>query len=321
MIRPGLTTLFLSLAGMAPAGDISFGWPVDCELGRECFVQNHVDRDPSPGAQDFACGFLTYDGHRGTDIALLDHLALQDNVAVFAAAKGTVLRLRNDMADWTRAPIPSERLDGQLCGNGLVIDHGDGWETQYCHLQKGSILVRPGQSVDAGDPLGAIGLSGRTEFPHLHFSIRKDGTVVDPFDIDPGTCGPDPEGSLWSDVPPYTATGLINLGIADHLPGFDAVKKGAIADQALTASAPALVLWAQIFGGQTGDDFTLTLTGPEGVITDQVFKLEKAQARVYRAAGKRLRAAQWPSGRYEGRVTLIRGGSVVFDTTTTLTFP
>lgn len=321
MIRPGLTTLFLLFAGMAPAGDISFGWPVDCDLGRDCFVQNYVDRDPSPGAQDFACGFLTYDGHHGTDIALLDHVALQNDIAVFAAAKGMVLRLRNDMADWARAPAPTESLDGLLCGNGLVIDHGDGWETQYCHLQEGSIPVRAGQNVAAGDPLGVIGLSGRTEFPHLHFSIRKDGAIVDPFDIDPSTCGPDAEGTLWSMNVPYRATGLVNLGIADHLPGFDAVKQGAITDARLTTSAPALVLWAQVFGGRTGDEFALTLTGPDGVITDQIFVLEKPQARIYRAAGKRLRAREWPLGRYDGRVRLIRDGAVVFDETTTLTFP
>ena len=44
--------------------------PVDCEPGVDCWVLNYVDADAGPGRADFACGRMTYDGHKGTDIAL-----------------------------------------------------------------------------------------------------------------------------------------------------------------------------------------------------------------------------------------------------------
>src|SRR3712207_7690329 len=49
------------------------------------------------------------------------------------------------------------------CGNGVVIGHGEGWETQYCHLANGSLQVKPVERVRAGQPIARIGLSGQTE--------------------------------------------------------------------------------------------------------------------------------------------------------------
>ena len=94
---------------------------------------------------------------------------------------------------------------GRDCGNGVVIDHDDGWQTQYCHLRRGSVGVTRGQAVARGDRLGVVGMSGRTQFPHLHLSVRRDGAVIDPFaPSDPPRCtdaaqtAPAP---LWSDPP------------------------------------------------------------------------------------------------------------------------
>jgi murein DD-endopeptidase MepM/ murein hydrolase activator NlpD len=61
-----------------------------------------------------------------------------------------------------------------------VIVHDQGWETQYCHLKHGSISVKVGDTVQVGDVLGKIGLSGRTQFPHVHVSVRHNGTRIDP---------------------------------------------------------------------------------------------------------------------------------------------
>ena len=82
-----------------------------------------------------------------------------------------------------------------------VIRHGDGWETQYCHMRRGSITVLPGDRVAMGQVLGQVGMSGESEFPHLELSLRENGAVVDPFDPDGAiTCGVSDE-TLWT-VPP-----------------------------------------------------------------------------------------------------------------------
>lgn len=71
--------------------------------------------------------------------------------------------------------------DGGGYGNLVVIDHGDGKFTKYAHLSK--INVQEGRTVEAGELVGAVGSTGNSTGPHLHFEVRggsPDGTVLDP---------------------------------------------------------------------------------------------------------------------------------------------
>lgn len=63
-------------------------------------------------------------------------------------------------------------------GYTVEIDHGGGATTFYAHLSRA--LVRPGQDVEKGEPVGRVGETGRVTGPHLHFELRLDGEPVDP---------------------------------------------------------------------------------------------------------------------------------------------
>lgn len=63
-------------------------------------------------------------------------------------------------------------------GNRLVIDHGDGSETWYCHLSRAH--VGPGDYVQGGQHIGEMGATGNVTAKHLHFELRIDGRAVDP---------------------------------------------------------------------------------------------------------------------------------------------
>lgn len=68
-------------------------------------------------------------------------------------------------------------------GNVIYITHEGGWSTRYAHLS--SIGVTAGQRVEQGQRIGAVGNTGTSTGPHLHFEIRKGGTPVDPIKVLP----------------------------------------------------------------------------------------------------------------------------------------
>lgn len=63
-------------------------------------------------------------------------------------------------------------------GNLVVLDHGNTLETYYSHLSK--CLVKPGEPVKIGSPIGLAGATGRATTTHLHFEIREQGKPYDP---------------------------------------------------------------------------------------------------------------------------------------------
>lgn len=69
-------------------------------------------------------------------------------------------------------------------GNVVVIDHGNGWQTLYAHMD--ALYVICGQSVFQGTPLGTVGNTGKSSGPHIHFEMRHDTYGrVNPWDFLP----------------------------------------------------------------------------------------------------------------------------------------
>lgn len=286
--------------------------PIDCDPGRDCWVINYVDRDAGPGHRDYSCGRMSYDTHKGTDIALAHSGLIERNVPVLAAAAGSVVGVRDGMEDIVGRGRSNEDLDGKFCGNGVRIDHGGGWSTQYCHMKKGSLAVKVGQTVVAGDRLGSVGLSGATQFPHIHMTVNKDDAVIDPFaglSSDADSCGlgraPLWRKSVLRDLA-YLSPVMPNAGFADRVPEQIEVMSGKLEGWAPKSDSPALIFWMEMYGVREGDELALRLIGPSGeLIAESVATLERTQNRIYRAIGRKIRGS-WEPGDYSATVSLSR---------------
>jgi len=316
MRLPALGLIALGLSGAASAQEISLRLPVACEIGRTCFIQHYVDHDPTSEARDHRCGTLTYDGHDGIDIRVPTLAVMKAGVDVLAAAEGKVLRTRDGMEDVSIAGRGRESIGNADCGNGAVIEHGNGWETQYCHMAKGSLAVKPGDEVKAGDRIGRVGLSGMTEFPHLHFTVRKDGQVVDPFTAGPMTqaCGAGQQASLWEPglqrALAYQAGSVLNKGFASGPVTMEAIESGTAEQDIPATTSPALVAYVRAIGLKGGDVQTLTVFDADGkpLARNEAPPLDRDKAQWMMFAGIKQPAGGFRPGLYRAIYRVERDG-------------
>ena len=128
-----------------------FSYPLDYPDSAECITATFgVPRSYNGGSyQSFHTG--------------IDFLGCVNN-NIYAPASGVIVYT---------GPLP-------VRGNATIIDHGLGIFTGYWHQSE--ILVEIGQFVEAGQQIGVIGNTGRSNGAHLHFEVWVNGVQVDPFD-------------------------------------------------------------------------------------------------------------------------------------------
>jgi len=193
----------------------------------------------------------------------------------------------------------------------VLLEHADGWQTQYCHMRRGSVLVQEGQKVDRGDRLGLVGMSGETSYPHLHFSVRRDGRDVDPF-----TGIEDGGAPLWAasvgaaDV--YAPVVVTAAGVAGEKPDWDLVQAGRYTSGQIPATAEALVVWLRGYWLEPGDVIRYSVVGSDGTpIFESVATDEKGNRDFFRFSGTRPPEGGFEPGSYEARVTIERPAGTV----------
>lgn len=215
-------------------------WPIACVPGLSCIEEARDNGigypDIGTNSETFQCRTPAYKGHTGTDI----YVASVDNdVPVMASANGQVMWVNDGMFD--RCPNSNEpdckpritqlcsasagswgpdatlSCEGTACdclwgfnaGNFVLIRHdairGIAF-TLYAHLQKGSVTVNPGQTVNQGDHIARVGSSGNALRPHLHFGVWRTAVgsleVANPWGRE---CSKDPQHALWHSDPPFLA--------------------------------------------------------------------------------------------------------------------
>jgi murein DD-endopeptidase MepM/ murein hydrolase activator NlpD len=133
-------------------GEGSCGSVYEGAIGNGTFVWPTVNRSIS--------GYNYFEGHKAIDIG-----GTQGD-SIFAADNGVVV-----FSGWSNFGY----------GNLIVIDHGNGYQTAYAHLSAAAVTC--GQSVSQGGYIGAMGSTGNSTGPHLHYELIFNGAKLNPLDF------------------------------------------------------------------------------------------------------------------------------------------
>src|SRR5262249_7439511 len=194
----------------AYTGDTKFSTPLAGTPNVHWYINNYLDLDPSDGNKLDYMGNTgdsaeTYDNHNGMDLPGANGFATQYvGLPVKAAAGGVVIYVHDGEFDEQTSKNRYEPGPGG--GNAVEIYHGNGWATEYFHMRKGSVAVKVGDYVSAGDILGMMASSGNSTGTHLHFDVLHNGQLVEPY-VAPST--------YWVNPLPYTKDASINLETYD----------------------------------------------------------------------------------------------------------
>lgn len=174
-------------------------------------------------------------------------------------------------------------LGGTSYGLYVVVDHGDGWQTLYAHLQRGSLRVSSGQSVSRGQRLASVGTSGGSSGPHLHYEQKLNGSAVSIQFNGNGVVYYDATQTLTSrNCDAANATGVVNTtsGVSLNVraqPTTASSIVGSVADgqrvtiycqtrgQTITGTYGTSSLWNRIGSGRYIPD-VYTYTGSDGQV-------------------------------------------------------
>lgn len=302
--------------------------PIDCTLNKDCFIQKYVDTDPGKTYRDYRCGHLTNHGHTGTDFRIKDIEVMQAKVPVIAAEDGVVIAIRKHMKDILVSKADPKSITNKECGNAVILRHENHYTTSYCHLKQHSVKVQKDQHVKRGQLLGYVGLSGSTEFPHVHFGVKHNGKVVDPFTniTDPQYCSQTTNlaNSLWHpDIRAsltYNPTHLLNVYFSEEPLTFEQARDGRHRKTYIDPKADNFIVWTTLMGPLKGDILTLQLFSPMGTLMaghQHVFKKPKADY-YFMVGEKRKKDYLWTKGIYTGKVRLTREEKVIFEKEATI---
>ncbi|MFO0869190.1 MAG: Calx-beta domain-containing protein [Pirellulales bacterium] len=247
-----LRTLNFTTAAAAPP--VKFAQPMGGIPLVDWTVVNYVDVDPRGGSQaDYMGGGVVYDGHDAHDLTLANFARMDLGIPIFAAAAGTV--------DFTQ----DGNFDREVVGNSrpaniVQIDHGGGWKTLYFHMASGSIAVKVGDVVSAGQLIGLVGSSGSSTDAHLHFAILHNGGHVEP-QYDPT--------AYWLRPRDYQLDQPVTVqdaGITNYAPWSDFKERPSDINVFSTATTWPLWFWFRLSHLKNGDSIQVKWYRPNGTL-------------------------------------------------------
>lgn len=184
--------------GGATAGQWLFAGVKPATEGGQGGFACYILPDKTPGAHGFACqsrsgagaGFAPAGGGGFLATPVAGIMTSKFGPRLHPILKTMRLHAGVDWAAPTGTPVHAAAAgkvvhagDGRGYGNLVVIAHEGGIETRYAHLSRFAPGITPGALVQAGQPIGAVGTTGLSTGPHLHFEAHRAGAAIDPMPL------------------------------------------------------------------------------------------------------------------------------------------
>lgn len=165
-------------------------WPIGSSGTREVNGVLYADGEPAQIGGLSGFGIRELEGEQNTHKGL--DIAGQRYTNIIAAKSGEVTYVEDGHEDGWYISNDNRCMDGGGYGNYISVRLDDGKLVRYAHLQKGTIKVKIGDTVEQGQLIGQMGTSGSSTGVHLHFEIRDaNDTPLNPMEfVDPNTPRP-----------------------------------------------------------------------------------------------------------------------------------
>jgi hypothetical protein len=254
---------------------IELDFPLNCKLGVNCWIsdlQSHLLQKNKNKEVDFLCKSKTYPGNIGTAFATRRNDHMNNSVEVISPINGRVKSVKDGINDISINEIDRQSPVSDKCGNFVILVQDD-FEIELCHLKKNSITVKVNDEVKVGQNIGQVGLSGATEYPHLHVNLRKikankKYVEVDPFYGEQKECGLTPK-SLWTNPQQMekqaAKTGIIyNYGFAFNEIVAEEVRLWQKNNVTQPPTPNSIIGFVDIFSVNAGDKISLKIVDEMG---------------------------------------------------------
>lgn len=300
--------VFIGLMPLAAKAE-PMAFPLICAAGQSCFIIAYPDMGQG---RDYTCGPATTIGDPFLRIGLPDVATITQGIFVVAADAGRVIDASDGVPDLVISSKKQLAKGTSNCGNGIVIDHGAGLTTAYCHLKRNSVKVAKGDIVEKGQVIGLAGQSGVALWPQLGFSIQKKGYTIDPI-----TGGSPAEGcgfkardvlALPDAFKTYQPAAIVTLGFADTPQQAGPVAIGkALRLAQIHPSSPSITFWGMVLGLKTGDKIETRLRDPQGrSFHYQEIIMDTDKDRQLVNIPRKRGYAYWREGLYSGELIVTR---------------
>lgn len=308
-----LIIIFSTSLGLWAQQSFKLKFPVKCTFNKDCWIVNYVDDDSTSNWHDYKSGRQTYNGHTGVDIAIKNISKMKEGVDVLAAENGFVIATRDGVQDKNALTQDLNSLQNIGCGNRVAIKHSDGYITDYCHMKQGSIKVKKGDSVLAGQKLGQIGLSGLTEFPHMHMNVQQNNKFIDPFTgLERYTKGS--KNSLWETMPAYKPHIVYNVGVSSEIPTLIDIRNEKYKSNRVPSDSNAIIIWLDMFHVEAGDYIDISAKTANNIsLINQKIMIDTPNAKKLLYVGKKKPKDGFKKGNYNVQISFKRPNTNISD--------